>query len=123
MIRLYIAGAVIVAFAGLSGLVWVQNKQLDAKASEIVSLKAEKAALEASAQKEAEIQTVTRTVYRTVERVKHEISTVDPQCANEGAFVAAWSSGIDRVRQAGTSPDHAPAVNALSVPVTGQDKR
>lgn len=118
MIRIYLAGAALVAFLWLGGAFAWQGQQLKAAQKRIVSLKAEKLALEASAKKEAEIQTVTRTVYRTVEKVKHEIAAVDPQCANEGALVAAWSAGIDRVREAGT--DRAATIDTVSVPVSGQ---
>ncbi len=106
-------GAVLAAFLGFVGLYAFERH----RGEEIVQLRRDAAVAAAnytaalkSVRIETRIQTVTKRVYIRAQEAADHVKTIDPQCANGPALVAAWRTGLDGVRNASTAGDSAAAV-------------
>ena len=106
-------GAVVAAFLALVGLYAFERH----RGEEIAQLRRDAAVAKSnyaaalkSVRVETQIQTVTRKIYIRAQEAADHVKTIDPQCTNGAALVAAWRTGLDGVRDASTVGDSASSV-------------
>jgi len=103
MIRLYLAGAALIAFLAVGTGFAAQSQKVKSLRKDLAAANQRVIAAEYAAEKSAEVETITRTVYVRAEKASVEIQKTDPQCANAEPTLAAWRAGLASLHEGSSS--------------------